>query len=150
VTDHPFVGISIQGIRAWGRHGADAGEQDVPQPLEIGLDLSAAVGRSRTSDELADTIDYAALHARVVTIVETRRYRLLERLGEAILEAVMHDERVAMASVTIAKPALLDGATPKVSVSKFQTSEATRAAVAAVDGGTKKKAKKKHKRRGAE
>jgi hypothetical protein len=41
---------------------------------------------------------------------------LLERLGDEILLAVLRDARVAAAAVTIAKPGLLDGATPAVTL----------------------------------
>ncbi len=115
--------IALRGIRAWGRHGANAGEQDVPQPLDIELHLMVDVRAARTSDALSDTVDYAALHALVTRLVATERYRLLERLGESILSAVMLDQKIALASVTIAKPGLLDGATPSVSLSKVRTSK---------------------------
>ena len=81
------------------------------------------VGRARqrsictppsTSDDLDDTLDYAALHARIVTAVESTSYALLERLASDVLDAVFADHRVARAEVTIAKPGLLDGATPAV------------------------------------
>jgi 7,8-dihydroneopterin aldolase/epimerase/oxygenase len=118
VSDVRFERIELRGIRAWGRHGANAGEQDVPQPLDIDLALEADLRAARASDDLADTIDYAALHATVARLVRTERYRLLERLADAILDAVMRDQRVAAARVSIAKPRLLDGATPVVSVSR--------------------------------
>lgn len=120
MKDGPFDTIVLRGIRAWGRHGANAGEQDVPQPLDIELSLMADVGKARASDALADTIDYAELHARVVRIVETERYRLLERLGESILTAVMRDKRIVMAVVSLEKPGLLDGATPVVTLTKMR------------------------------
>jgi dihydroneopterin aldolase len=125
VKDVPFETIALSGIRAWGRHGANAGEQDVPQPLDIELTLMVDVHAARISDALADTVDYAALHAHVVRVVATERYRLLERLGESILTAVMSDKKIVMAGVTIAKPGLLDGATPSVTLSKMRRSAIT-------------------------
>jgi dihydroneopterin aldolase len=126
VKDGAFETIALRGIRAWGRHGANRGEQDIPQPLDIDLNVMLDARAARTSDALADTVDYAALHARVVHLVATERHRLLERLGESILSAVMADKRVAMAYVTIAKPGLLDGATPSVSFSKMRISRMTK------------------------
>ena len=32
--------ITLSGIRAFGRHGADAGEKDVPQPFDIDVSLA--------------------------------------------------------------------------------------------------------------
>jgi dihydroneopterin aldolase len=134
VTDGRFETIELRGIRAWGRHGTNAGEQDVPQPFDIDLTLSADVRAARTSDALADTIDYADLHARVVRVVETERHRLLERLGEAILDAVMADKRIAMSAVSVAKPELLSGATAVVTLTKMRMK---------LLGGTRRPGKKK-------
>jgi len=108
--------ISIRGIRAHGRHGALPGERDRPQPFDIDIDIELDLTAARKSDALEDTLDYAALHARVVHIVSERSFRLLERLADEILNDVMTDRRIARADVTIAKPGILDGATPSVRV----------------------------------
>jgi dihydroneopterin aldolase len=108
--------IEVRGIRAWGHHGVNPGEQDVAQPLDIDLAFELDLSAARASDALADTVSYAEVHASVVRIVARERFALLERLGEAILDALMADPRVARARVSIAKPRLLDGATPVVSL----------------------------------
>lgn len=110
--------IALRGIRAWGRHGAAPGEQDVPQPIDVELVIEFDAAAARASDELRDTIDYAALHAAVVEIVAHASCRLLERLGELILDAAMRDDRVVAARVALAKPGLLAGATPVVTVER--------------------------------
>ena len=110
--------IEVRGIRAWGHHGANPGEQEIAQPLEIDLSFELDLSAARASDALTDTVSYAEVHASVARIVARERFALLERLGEAILEALMADSRIARARVSIAKPRLLDGATPVVSVSR--------------------------------
>ncbi len=106
--------ITLRGVRAYGRHGWEAAERDRPQPFAIDLDAEIDLRAAQHSDDLSDTNDYAELHRRIVAIVETTSYALLERLASDILEAVFEDRRVARAVVTIAKPAILDGATPSV------------------------------------
>jgi 7,8-dihydroneopterin aldolase/epimerase/oxygenase len=108
--------IEIAGIRAFGRHGANAGEKDVPQPFDVDVSLELDLSTARRSDALADTLDYGALHAAIVRIVGERSYDLLERLGDEVLDVLLADARVVRASVRIAKPALLAGATPAVTV----------------------------------
>jgi len=108
--------IVIRGIRAYGRHGANPGERDRPQPFDIEAELQLDLSRARRSDMLADTVDYAALHARIVAIVQEASFALLERLGEEILHAIRSDERVCAARVAIGKPGMLQGATPTVEV----------------------------------
>jgi dihydroneopterin aldolase len=108
--------IALRGVRAYGKHGANPGERDHPQPLDVDLELDLDLSAARTSDALDDTLDYAALHALVTGVVRDRSYRLLERLGDELLREIMHDVRVVAARVTIAKPALLGGATPAVTL----------------------------------
>lgn len=108
--------ITLEGIRAFGRHGADVGEKDVPQPFDVDVALELDLSAARVSDALADTLDYSTLHATIVRIVRERSYDLIERLGADILAAILADARVLRASVRIAKPGLLAGATPAVTL----------------------------------
>ena len=108
--------IAITGIRAFGRHGAYAGEKDRPQAFDVALTLHVDLALPSRSDRLADTIDYAEIHRRVVEIVEQRSFDLLERLAAEILDAALADERVREAEVRIGKPELLEGATASVTL----------------------------------
>ena len=112
--------IELRGIRAWGHHGADPGEQDTAQPIDADVTLELDLSAARASDALTDTVDYGALHAEIVAIVTRERCALLERLGERILDAVMRDPRVVRAAVSLAKPQLLAGATPVVTVQRVR------------------------------
>jgi dihydroneopterin aldolase len=110
--------ITIRGIRAYGRHGNNPGERDDPQPFDIDVRIALDLERAKISDALEDTLDYAALHATIVSLVEHESYNLLERLAGRLLDALLRDERIARAEVTIAKPGILDGATPSVTLTK--------------------------------
>ncbi len=106
--------IEVRGIRAFGRHGITPSERENEQPLDIDVVLELDVATARRSDRLTDTLDYAAIHARVVALVGERSYALLERLGDEIVEALLADQRIVAVAVTLAKPGILDGATPRV------------------------------------
>jgi len=108
--------IAITGIRAFGRHGAYAGEKDRPQAFDVALKLHVDLAVASQSDRLADTIDYVGIHRRVVELVQQRSFDLLERLGAEMLDVVFEDERVRAAEVSIGKPQLLDGATATVTM----------------------------------
>jgi dihydroneopterin aldolase len=110
--------INLRGIIANGKHGANPGERDTAQPFHVDLEIDLNLKRASRSDDLADTVNYAELHAMVVEIVEKHSYILLEKLAAVILDAVLCDERIARATVTIAKPLLLDGATPSVTIGR--------------------------------
>jgi len=108
--------IEVRGIRAWGHHGANPGEQEVAQRIDVDFAVELDLRAARASDDLADTVSYAELHARVVQIVARERCALLERLGALILDALLADARVVRARVALAKPGLLAGATPVVTL----------------------------------
>jgi dihydroneopterin aldolase len=63
-------------------------------------------------------VNYDALHVRLVQIVETTSFNLLERLCSELMEAIFDDPRVARAEVTIAKPDILDGTTPAITLTR--------------------------------
>lgn len=110
--------INLRGIVANGKHGANPGEREVAQPFHVDVELDLNLKRASKSDELADTVNYAEIHAAVVDIVQSHSYVLLEKLAAVILDVILCDARIARAQVTIAKPLLLDGATPSVTLAR--------------------------------
>jgi 7,8-dihydroneopterin aldolase/epimerase/oxygenase len=110
--------ITLRGIRAYGRHGANPGERDAAQRFDVEIVTELDLRVAQVSDDLADTLDYDALHRRIVEIVEGRSYALLERLAGDLLDAIFDDARVIRAQVTIEKPGILDGATPGVTLAR--------------------------------
>lgn len=108
--------IRIDGIRVLGRHGADPGERDTLQPFDVTLRIETDLEPGAHSDDLKQTVNYAVLRDRVAEIVGSTSFRLIERLASEIAHAVLEDRRIAHAEVTIAKPGILDGATPSVTL----------------------------------
>ena len=106
--------IVLHDILVLGKHGVHPAERDVAQPFRVDLVLELDLSRAAASDDLRDSINYAAVHRQIVEIVQTRSYALLERLAAAILDEVATDERIRKADISIAKPGILDGATPSV------------------------------------
>jgi dihydroneopterin aldolase len=106
--------VILHDIVVHGRHGVHEHERKTAQPFRVDLELQLDLSRAAASDDLRDTINYAEVHRRIVDIVQTHSYALLEHLASVILDAVASDERIVVADISIAKPGLLDGATPSV------------------------------------
>jgi dihydroneopterin aldolase len=113
-----FVGgvIAVRGIRAYGCHGIEPGERDLAQLLRIDVVIEADLQRAACSDDLGDTIDYASVARRLAHVVESTSFGLLERLARELLDTLLRDPRVLRAEVTVAKPGILNGATPSVTL----------------------------------
>ena len=92
--------ISIDGIQAVGRHGANPGEQLEPQPFVVDVELWVEV----TSDSLEGTIDYRLVIDRVRETVSVTSFVLLEALAEAVATALMSFSQAVRATVTVHKP----------------------------------------------
>ena len=103
--------ITLRGMRFSGRHGVGAAERDEPQPFEVDLIVRLDLSRPAATDDLADTVDYAALFDLARTIVEERSFHLIEALAGAIADAVLAGWPVDEVEVRIRKPkAPLSGA----------------------------------------
>jgi len=110
--------ISVRGIRAFGRHGANPGERDVPQPFDVDVQLEVDLERSAHTDSIEDTLDYREVQSIVVDVVSGESYALLERLAQEIARRLLQNERILSASITVAKPGILAGATPCVTLQR--------------------------------
>ncbi len=108
--------IRLSGIRALGRHGVAADERARTQAFDVDVVVDIDLTAACRSDDVADTLDYARLHDRLVAVVTGTSHALLERLASELLDVVFDDLRVRRAEVTVAKPKVLDGATPSVTL----------------------------------
>jgi dihydroneopterin aldolase/2-amino-4-hydroxy-6-hydroxymethyldihydropteridine diphosphokinase len=96
-TTHLF----LTGIHCEGRHGANPGEKDAPQPFVVDLDLEVEV----TGDDIGDTADYRALTQAAREAVATTSFDLLESIADAVAWAVLRMDHVARATAVVHKPA---------------------------------------------
>jgi len=113
--------IELRGLRLMGVHGALPEEQGRPQPFEADLDVEADLAPAARSDDLSDTVDYAALVEAMARVVDSERYALLESLAERMAEVAMADERVRSVTVAIRKlrpPVVADLRTAGVSITR--------------------------------
>lgn len=112
MSDYPDR-LSIIGMRFEGRHGVLPDEKVTPQPFEVDLVLLADLGRPSTSDDLGDTIDYAAIFDIVRGIVVGPSRNLIEALAGAVARAVLEATDPAIVGgvdVRVRKPrAPIDG-----------------------------------------
>lgn len=95
--------ILIAGIRELGVHGVLPEEQVRPQPFEVDVELHVDLRRAGASDDLDDTVDYAAVCEAVSRVIASEKYRLLERLAERIAEVCCADPRVEGVVVEVRK-----------------------------------------------
>jgi dihydroneopterin aldolase len=95
--------IRLKGMTLFGYYGVSKAEREIGQKIQVDLELHADLRAACRSDDLADTINYEAVYARVVEAASRKKHRLLESLGEDICDAVLHSFPVSRVVVTLRK-----------------------------------------------
>ncbi len=115
--------IELRGVRGMGRHGVHLDERLEPQPFEVDVVMEVDLSTAAATDDLADTVDYAAVFDAVRVRIESDSYRLIEALAGAIAGDVLAAQpRVAAIEVRVRKPnAPLPGAFDTVEVTLRRT-----------------------------
>lgn len=96
--------IVLRGLSAHGRHGVLAQERATGQRFGLDLELELDTRRAAVSDELADTVDYAAVAGAAVAVLAGEPVSLVETLAERVAGTVLADGRVEAVTVTVHKP----------------------------------------------
>jgi dihydroneopterin aldolase len=96
--------IELRGLRAVGRHGVLAEEQERGQDFVVDVALEVDLDAPARSDDLADTVDYGALGAEVVAAVEGTRFDLIEALAGHIAGLAIAKQGALAVTVTVHKP----------------------------------------------
>jgi len=95
--------IRLEGIRFRARHGASKAEQALPQDFVVHLEVELPVSALPQRDLRKSVFDYDRLANLVVAEGTRTTVRLLETLGQRLLERVLGDTEALGATVTIKK-----------------------------------------------
>ncbi|MGO9455594.1 MAG: dihydroneopterin aldolase [Acidimicrobiales bacterium] len=96
--------IELRDLRVLGVHGVLAEERQRAQPFSVDLDVWLDTGPAGATDDLAATVDYAAVAALAHDAVANGSFALLEAVADAVARAVLdHDERVGAVAATVRK-----------------------------------------------
>jgi 7,8-dihydroneopterin aldolase/epimerase/oxygenase len=96
--------IALRGLRAHGRHGVFEHEREQGQTFLVDVVLGLDTRPAAAADDLARTVDYGAVAARITAIVEGDPVDLIETLAQRIADACLADPAVEEVEVTVHKP----------------------------------------------
>ena len=85
-------------------------ERVASQRLRVDVTLEIS-DRAADTDELADTVDYAALTDRIRAALVAARCRMIERAAKVVYDVCMADAHVLSASATVTKSGAVPGLT---------------------------------------
>lgn len=103
--------IIVEALLAYGRHGWRRHLEKYPQPFHINAELFLDLTKVAASDDLADTIDYAAVCEVIKKLVENESFAMIERLADQIARKLL-DMGAEHVVVRVGKPgvAMIHGA----------------------------------------
>ena len=84
-------------------------ERTREQRLVVDVAMEGDFSSAARSDDLSDTVDYAALAARIVAALRIAKCRLVERAAAVVAAECLADPRVARASVRVTKSGCVKG-----------------------------------------
>lgn len=96
--------IALRGISGYGYHGVFGFEREQGQRFVVDVVCKLDLAPAATSDDLADTLDYAGLARAIVNDIEGPPLNLIEALADRIARTCMAHDRVEEVEVTVHKP----------------------------------------------
>ena len=82
-------------------------ERKVPQTVQLDLEIGLPGRKAAVSDRLADTLDYAAIVARIEASLRVNHFSLLEKLTEHVAQLLIRDFGTPWVKVSVTKLAPL-------------------------------------------
>jgi dihydroneopterin aldolase len=92
------------------RIGVLAHEKVAPQDIVLDVTLDIETRQAAISDDLRDTVDYAALSAQLAQHCSHQHVELVERLAQQLADICLQDKRVQQVSLSLSKPHALTNA----------------------------------------
>jgi dihydroneopterin aldolase len=118
--------ITLTGLRVFGRHGVYEQERRDGQQFVVDTTLYVSTAAAAASDDVAETVHYGEVAARIAQIVGGEPVNLIETLAQRIADAMLAYDGVRMVAVTVHKPgAPIDLEFADVSVTIRRTSSKT-------------------------
>lgn len=97
--------IELRGLAFTGYHGVLPEERRQGQPFLVDITLETVTRAAAASDDLADTVDYAAVAAAVRDVVTGDAVDLIETLAQRIADRCLAtDARIGAVVVAVHKP----------------------------------------------
>jgi 7,8-dihydroneopterin aldolase/epimerase/oxygenase len=101
--------IFLEQVKVQTKLGVPEWERMVPQTIILDIEIGYDLSQSCKSDNIADTIDYGAVVARIRETLTEHSFQLVEALAEHICQLILSEFKALSVKVKVAKPNILPG-----------------------------------------
>lgn len=102
--------VFIQGLQVETVIGVYDWEKEILQQLVYDIEMQTCISKAATTDDLAYTLDYAAISNRVIEHTQQARVELLETLIEQVAQIILREFEVTQVTITLHKPGAVKAA----------------------------------------
>ncbi len=97
--------IYIRGLEIFAYHGVNPEEKRDGQRFLLDVTMWADLSRPRQTDDLKDTVNYAAVRKTIQRAFSEKSYDLIERAAQAVCEGVLREhQKVEKVGLLLKKP----------------------------------------------
>ena len=97
--------VYLKGLEIFAYHGVNPEEKEDCQRFVLDLAMKADLSEARRSDDLNDTVNYAAVRKTVERAFTETKYDLIERAAQAVCDGVLAEHpRVREITLLLKKP----------------------------------------------
>ncbi len=121
----PEVQIELRSLRVLARIGVTNAELEIERPLIIDIDLQPRAVAATETDQITDTVDYAAVAEFAERTATAEPHRTLERVAAEIADGLLARGDCERVEIRVAKPEPpMDQRVDHVAVRLTRTSDA--------------------------
>lgn len=102
--------IIIQGLQVKSLIGVYDWERERPQALLVDVEISMDLHLAASTDNIAETLDYAALANDLSQLAQDSQFELLEALADCMIAKLLSYKGVQAVTLRVTKPNILDNA----------------------------------------
>ncbi len=95
--------ILLEGLQVMAHVGVSLEERAQAQLLELEVTLHCNLQQSARAERISLTIDYAAVHEKIIQVVQLRPRPLIETVAEEVSEAILLHFPADQVEVTVRK-----------------------------------------------
>ena len=95
--------IYLKGVRAYGYVGYLPEENVLGQWFEVDAALWVDFEKSTYNDEIDDTVNYISCIQKIEKLIQTQKYKLIERLAGAIADSLLEDPKISQVELRVIK-----------------------------------------------
>jgi FolB domain-containing protein len=100
--------IKIKNLKLHTNLGVYTWEKTFNREIIINAQIETDFNRSLESDEIADTIDYDIITAKIKNLVAQNRFKLIEKLAQQMMDEIMQDQRIKSCKLEIDKVGVVE------------------------------------------